>query len=147
MRTGDAMPSPLDQAQHKKLSSIPLAMCLSMLPLQLGAEAWATSCRILKMTREERWAKIQDPFKGTILDRSQEQRAMKKAGILRSNMSPMYFLLDPIHVAFKKRLDIHRYGANDKPLVGMVFKMVNRRPVKALYIGPFLNVPMVEWSG
>ena len=24
---------------------------------------------------------------------------------------------------------------------------INRRPVKVLYIGPFFNVPMVEWFG
>ena len=24
---------------------------------------------------------------------------------------------------------------------------VDRRPVKVLYIGPYFNVPMVEWSG
>jgi hypothetical protein len=81
------------------------------------------------MSKEERWAQVQDPFKGTAVDSSAEVDAMANAGITHRDMAPVYFSKDPYHDAFDEQLDMRRYTAYAKPAGGMVFEATDDRLV------------------
>ena len=97
---------------HDETWPVPMLMRLTILPLRLGAESAATTKRrMLRMTKEERWARVQDPYKGTAVDGSAELAAITAAGITLRDVSPVYFSPDSYHSAFEERLDIRRYHA------------------------------------
>ena len=73
------------------------------------------------MSKKERWAKVQDPYKKTAIDGSAERKAIVTAGITCRDVTPVYFSRGPYHKAFEERLYIRRYRAYNKRAGGMVF--------------------------
>ena len=86
----------------------PVTAKMAALPLRLGTETAAAAPRVARMTKEERWACMQDPFKDTTVDGQAEIDAMAKAGITRRDMVPVYFSPGPYNEAFEEQLDMRR---------------------------------------
>jgi hypothetical protein len=107
------------------LSATPIATQVAALPLGLGEKLPMEACQVVKMRKEERWVRVQDPFMRTAVNNSAKQAAMARAGITTCNMAPVYFLPDPYHKAFKARMDMRWYVAYKKPTGGMVFDATN----------------------
>ena len=82
---------------------------------------------VARMTKEERWARVEDSFRGTAVYGSRERLAMAKDGITEKDMAPVYFSPDPYHQVFKKWLHMRRYGAYNKPTGGKVFAVTDDR--------------------
>ena len=57
------------------------------------------------MSKEERWARVQDRYENTAVDGSVERKAIAAAGITCRDVMPVYFSRDPYHKAFEERLD------------------------------------------
>ena len=70
---------------------------MEMLPLRLGTQPGNDTGRILKMSKEECWAKVQDPNENTAVDGSAERKAIAAAGITCRDITPVYFSRDPYH--------------------------------------------------
>jgi hypothetical protein len=99
---------------------IPMAAKLEMLPLGLGLELKGED-RVMRMSKEERWARVQDPHAGTAVDGSSETKVIAATGITCRDVSSVYFSPDPCHSTFEERLDMRRYQAYVKQAGGMVF--------------------------
>ena len=112
---------PSCSSKHGAAGSVPISAHLAILPIHLGSESMAAKRRMLHMTKEERWARVNDPYKGGLLDGSTEQAAITAAGITCRDEFPMYFCSDTYHSTFKERLEIRQYHAYGKYLGGMMF--------------------------
>ena len=91
----------------------PVATRLEMLPLGLGTEPQGRARRVMKILREERWAKVQDPYENTAVDGSAERKVIGATGITCRDMLPVYLSKDPYQGVFEERLDMrqcHAYG-------------------------------------
>lgn len=126
-----------------ELTATPVTAKMAALPLRLGAETSATAQPVASITKEEKWARVQDPFKGTTVDNWAELAAMAKAGTTIRNMVPVYFSPDPYHKAFEERLDMRRYTAYTKPAGGTVFDIADERLVLRIIVPslPAANIP------
>ena len=60
-----------------------------MLPLQLGSRPEDDVGRFSKMSKEERWAKVQEPYENTAVDDSAERKASAAAGITCRDVTPV----------------------------------------------------------
>ena len=88
------------------LKTTPLTAKMEVLPLRLGNKPSGLERKLMRMTKEERWARVQDPHEGTAVDGSKERRAITRSGISSRDVSPVYFSPDPYHSSFEERLDM-----------------------------------------
>ena len=108
VNAGTARPPPCPTT-HRTPNAVPVAARLEMLPLRLGPEPGENLGRVMKMSKEERWARVQDPYNNTAVDGSAERKAIAAAGIMCRDVTPVYFSQDSYHEAFEERLDMRRY--------------------------------------
>jgi hypothetical protein len=84
--TAQTPPCPTTHATPK---DVPIAVKLERLPLRLGSRPEDDIGRFLKMSKEERWAKVQDPYENTAVDGSAERKAIVAAGITCRDVTPV----------------------------------------------------------
>ena len=84
--TAQTPPCPTTHATPK---DVPIAAKLERLPLRLGSRPEDDIGRFLKMSKEERWAKVQDPYENTAVDGSAERKAIAAAGITCRDVTPV----------------------------------------------------------
>lgn len=99
---------------NRLLTLSTLAARMMMLPLRISAEPKSARSRMSKISKEKRWARVQDPYQGTAIDGSAERRAISNTGISKRDVCLVYFLRDPFHSEFEEKLNLCRYTAYRK---------------------------------
>ena len=87
--TGGEAAMPPCHTTHAAPTPAPVAAKMEMLPLRLGTQTGDDMGRMLKMSKEERWAKVQDPYENTTVDGSAERKAIAAAGITCRDVTPV----------------------------------------------------------
>jgi len=92
------------------------------------AEPTSVQRRVEALTKEQRWLRLQDPFKHTVLEADTRDALIADMnGISRKDAATVYFSLDPYHDAFEETLNIRDYTAYRKYAAGMEFTVTDGR--------------------
>ena len=62
-----------------------------MLPLRLEPETRDNLGRVMKMSKKERRARVQDPYDNTVVDGSAERKATAATGTMYRDITQVYF--------------------------------------------------------
>ena len=76
-----------------------------------------------KLTKEQRWAHVQDPYKNTVLEHvNRDGLAVENYDITRQDILQIYFSRHPYHQAFEQKIDLQCYKLYNKLAGGMQFE-------------------------
>ena len=82
----------------------------------------------MKLTKEQRWARVQDPYRNTVLEHvNKDGLAVENYEITRQDVAQVYFSPHPYHQAFEEIIDLRRYTRYGKVSGGMRFDDINGR--------------------
>ena len=147
----DAPPSPLKLAPPPPIPTrcpppklTPLAARHLPLPLRLTEAPPSIAARAARMTREQRWAQVQDPYKNTVLAGvNPDGSALDRYDITKRDITQVFFSPDPYHNAVEETIDLRRYVTFNKHAGGMVFRDINGRLILAdiLKSSPAARIP------
>ena len=102
------------------------------LPPRLTEQPDSTSARAAKLTKEQRWARVQDPYRNTVLEHvNRDGLAVANYKITRQDTAQVYFSPHAYHQAFKELINLRRYTLYGKLSGGMRFDDVNGRLILA----------------
>ena len=79
-------------------SKIPVRAGHTPLPLRLTEEPKSVAARAAKLTKEQRWARVQDPYRNTVLEHiNRDGLAVENYEISKQDIAQVYFSPHPYH--------------------------------------------------
>ena len=116
------MPHPYHQAfeelidtQQNRPPETPVKARQIPLPLRQTEQPESTSTRASKLTKDQRWARVQDPYRNIVLEHvNNDSLAVEDYEITRQDVAQVYFSPHPYHQAFEELIDLRRYTKTDQ---------------------------------
>ena len=92
------------------------------LPFRITAEPPLLATRLANLTKEQRWARVQDPYAHTTLGgENKDAIAVDKYFITKRDIIQVYFSPHAYHAGFNIKLNLKKFDDYRQPCVGMRF--------------------------
>ena len=98
------------------------------LPFRITAELPSVAARIARLTKEQRWTRIQDPYANTALEgKNKNALPMEEYFITKQDIMQVYLSSNGYHAGFNVELNLKKFDDYQQPCAGMRFRVDNKR--------------------